>query len=177
METSRFIMKFQRILLSFIFLSSFVFIGCGNPAPTANEASTTPIAAKTPESDEMINAAPTLTPVFKAYCQAWVNNDEAALRKVYSQDTIEIFEEQMKEEKIDSLMKFLEVDKVSGKVCEVRNETINGNTAIAEIRSDIYPNGIKVVFVKEGSDWKMTNRSPNSITQQQADPARPAANN
>ena len=37
---------------------------------------------------------------------------------------------------------------------------ITGDKAVAEIRADPYPNGIKIEFVKEGGEWKITNRSP-----------------
>ena len=85
-------------------------------------------------------------------------------------ETIKLFESQMKEDKIKTLVKFLETDEISGKICEVRNEQITGDTAVAEIRADPYPNGLKVVFVKENGEWKMTNKSPGSITQMPAKP-------
>jgi len=152
-----------------IALISATFSGCGGTAPTntnngnsaaANDNASNSVETTKAPADPTMNNAPTLTPVFKAYCDAWVKNDEAALRKVYSSDTIKYFEGQMKEEKAKSLLKFLEDDKVSGKLCEVRNEAITGDSAVAEIRADAYPNGIKIVFVKEGGEWKMTNKSP-----------------
>ena len=66
----------------------------------------------------------------------------------------------MKDEKTKSLIKFLEDDKVSGTPCEVTNEVITGDSAVANIISNKYPNGIKIVFVKENGEWKITNRSP-----------------
>ena len=48
---------------------------------------------------------------------------------------------------------------MSGKLCDVRNEQITGETAVAEIRSDLYPIGLKIIFAKENSEWKMTNRN------------------
>jgi hypothetical protein len=65
----------------------------------------------------------------------------------------------MKAEGIKSLAKFLENDKLGAK-CEIRNEEIKGDTAVAEIRGDSYPNGLKAVFVKENGEWKLTNKSP-----------------
>jgi len=157
----------------FVFLAlilfSLAFSGCGGAGPTnANNGSTAATNGSTNNSlettkapaDPTTNNAPTLTPVFKAYCDAWVKNDEAALRKVYSSDTIKIFEAQMKEEKAKSLLKLLEDDKVSVTPCEVRNEVITGDTAVARIIADKYPNGIPVVFVKENGEWKLTNKSP-----------------
>jgi len=67
----------------------------------------------------------------------------------------------MKDEKETSLIKFLEAtDKVSGNPCEVTNEKIDGDKALATIRSNKYPTGITVVFVKENGEWKLTNKSP-----------------
>ncbi|MFM9903392.1 MAG: nuclear transport factor 2 family protein [Pyrinomonadaceae bacterium] len=160
----------REIFVLFLTLLSSVFIAaCGGTATvnsnngntnTAVVNSNNPLAVKTPTPETTTNNAPTLTPVFKAYCAAMIKKDEAALRKIYSSDTIKDFEQQMKEDKIKSLTKFLEDDAVSDKLCEVRNEVVTGDSAVAEIRADSYPNGIKIVFVKENGEWKMTNRSP-----------------
>jgi hypothetical protein len=119
-----------------------------------------PLGVTTPTPAQTTNNAPTLTPVYKAYCAAMVKRDEAALRKIYSRDTIKYFEGEMKADNIKTLTEFLSDDQVTNDLCEVRNEQINGDTAVAEIRSKGYPNGIKVVFVKEDNEWKLTNRSP-----------------
>lgn len=133
-----------------------------NPANNvSNSVSSNPLETKKSEPVTTTNNAPTLTPVFKAYCEAWTKNDEAALRRVYSKDTIKFFEDQMKLEKAKSLIKYLEpTDKVSGNPCEATNEKIEGDKAQARIRTDKYPNGIEVVFVKEDGEWKITNKSP-----------------
>lgn len=114
--------------------------------------------AKTPEPT--FNDAPTVGPVFKAFCDAMTKKDEAALKKVYSQDTLKYFADRMKEEKVKTLVSYLENEQVSNKLCEVRNEKIEGNTAIAEVRTEGAPNGFKVVFVKENNEWKLTNKVP-----------------
>ena len=172
------------LVLFFAFTLFIAACGGGTTPPNANGGnsnaaggnSNNPLAVTTPTPETTTNNAPTFTPVFKAYCDAMVKKDEAALRKIYSSDTIKDFEEQMKADKIKSLMKFLEDDAVSGKLCEVRNEQIKGDEAVAEIRADSYPNGIKVVFVKEVGEWKLTNRSPaiDSVKQTATNP--PAAN-
>lgn len=156
--------------ITFFFVST-ILVGCGagpsSPVNTVNvnanvlKANTNnPLAVATPTPEQTTNNAPTLTPVFKAYCDAMVKKDEAGLRKVYSSDTIKNFESQMKAGGIKTLLKFLEDDQISGKICEVRNEQITGDKAIAEIRTDIYPNGFKVIFVKENGEWKLTNQYP-----------------
>lgn len=115
-------------------------------------------SVKTPEPT--VNDAPTVGPVFKAYCDAMTKKDEAALKKVYSQDTLKYFAERMKEEKVKTLVAYLENEQVSNKLCEVRNEKIEGNTATAEVRTEGAPNGFKVLFVKENNEWKLTNKVP-----------------
>ena len=165
--------------LSVTFFAMALFVsalsGCGGgTTPNANGGnaasgnSTNPLETKTPAADQVKNNAPTLTPTFKAYCEAWKTDNEAALRKIYSSDTIKHFEEQMKEDKIKSLIKFLEDDKVSGEPCDVINEEINGDTAVGTIRSNKYPRGIAIEFVKENGEWKLTNKAPGSVTQQAA---------
>ncbi len=147
---------------------SVVIAACGGGTTPANSGnantaasdSNDPTATTKPAKEPTTNNAPTLTPIFMAYCDAWVKNNEAALRKVYSSDTIKYFEGQMKEDKVKSLIKFLEDDKVSGTPCEVTNEEITGDNAVAKIISNKYPNGITIVFVKENGEWKMTNKSP-----------------
>lgn len=162
---------------SLIVITTFILFalsGCGSSTSTntgnANTTNTNATAnttkpannvletTKTPEISKT-NDAPTLTPVFKNYCVAMEKKDEAALRKIYSQETIKIFEADMKEEGEKSLAAFLTgIDKVSTKLCEVTNEKIQGDSATARIKAESYPNGISVVFVKEGGEWKMTNK-------------------
>ncbi len=155
-------MRSKVFIFSAIFLLSIASFGCGGAAPnantTANGNSNTPATTNT--ADQTTNAAPTLTPVFKAYCAAMVKKDEAAVRNLYSSDTIKYFESMMKEDKIKTLLEYLEGDIVTGNICEVSNEVITGDKAVAKIRADGYPNGIDIEFVKENGEWKLTNKSP-----------------
>lgn len=164
-------MKFK--LLFVITLLSVLISACGgtqtplnSPGGNAADANmvnantANPLGVTTPTPAQTLNNAPTLTPVYKAYCAAMVRKDEAALRKIYSKDTIAYFEAEMKADGVKSLLEFLSDDQVSNELCEVRNEQIDGDSAVAEIRTKGYPNGIRVVFVKEDGAWKLTNRSP-----------------
>ena len=166
-------------LISALSVATFLS-ACGGNAPSPNTTANGPTNAtnaaettkKTPEPTT--NNAPTLSPVLRAYCDAWVKNDEAALRKIYSADTLRQFEEEMKEEKTKSLIKSLEsAERVSGEPCELTNETITGDKAFARMRTNKYPNGLSLEFVKENGEWKMTTRSP-EITGLK--PSAPAAN-
>lgn len=160
----------MRNALLFIFLS-IAFTACGGGTPNTNTPNTNsanvtapnannPLAVTTPTPKSTTNNASTLTPVYKAYCAAWVKKDEAGLRKVYSSDTLRDFEKQMRADGIKSLAEFLSDDQASNELCEVRNEQITGDTAVAEVRTKGYPNGVEIVFVKENGEWKMTNRRP-----------------
>ena len=174
-------MRTNTILVFALAFLSIALSACAGPSSTpntnagntANANSADPLKTNKAEPEQVTNNAPTLSPVYKAYCEAWVKNDEAALKKVYSADTLKQFEEEMKEEKSKSLLKLLSSDKVSGNPCEARNEKITGETATATIISNKYPNGISVVFVRENGEWKMTNKSAalDAVTKQ-----APAAN-
>jgi len=132
-----------------------------NSQPAVNSNPKDPLAVTTPTPEAASNNAPTLTATFKAYCAAMVKKDDAALRKVYSKDTIAMFEQGMKEEGYKSLAEYLaSTDVVTSDLCEVTNESIDGDSAVATIKAKSYPNGIRVVFVREAGEWKLTNRSP-----------------
>lgn len=163
----------SNILTISLIVSALFAAGCGTPetnvnvnaanARPANAAAANtvnPLGETTPTPAQTTNNAPTLTPVYKAYCAAMVKKDEPALRTIYSKDTIRYFESEMKADGVKSLVEYLSEDQVTNELCEVRNEQINGNNAVAEIRSAGYPNGIRVVFVKEDGQWRLTNRSP-----------------
>ena len=115
-----------------------------------------PLAVTTPNPEQLVNNAPTLTPVYKAYCAAMVKKDETAIRKFYTADTLKSFDEQMKAENIKTLSEFLENDQLTTEVCEVSNERIKGDKAVGKVKTKGYPNGYDVLFVNENGGWKMS---------------------
>lgn len=133
-----------------------------------NQSSNNPLeTAKTPEATTT-NNAPTLTPVVKTYCEAIVKKDEAKLRSVFSRETIKQYEADMKADGVKTLVEFFAgTEAPDNKLCEARNEKIEGETAVAEVRTDNIPNGVKYKFIKENNEWKLTNESPdfNSVKQ------------
>ncbi len=163
-----------RILFIFtVFVLPVFSAACGSSDTAVNSTNTnsaaanaaktnanSPLAVSTPAPEQTTNNAPTLTPVVKAFCAALVKKDDAALRKVYSKGTIEFFEEDMRDKGERSLSAYLAEDGVTEKVCEVRNEQIEGDRAVGLIRTEPYPNGFKVAFVKENGEWKLTNETP-----------------
>ncbi|MDQ2747758.1 MAG: hypothetical protein M3T96_10930 [Acidobacteriota bacterium] len=161
---------------SILLFSAIFFIGCGTSESVSNTATNAnantiavvvnndannPLAAtKTPEA-ATVNNAPTVAPVVAAYYEALKKKDDAALQKIFSQATLKSYQADMKEENQKSLAKFItDLEPVPDKPFEARNETIEGDSIIAEMRGGSYPNGIKIKFVKENGAWKMTNESP-----------------
>lgn len=158
-------MDSRSIALVSALAAAALFQACGGGAPNSNTTANAPntntstdAAKKTPES--VTNGAPTLAPVYKAYCAAVVKRDDAAIKKFYTADTLKNMEEEMKAEKIKTVAEFLELDKISNEFCEVINEQINGDQAVATIRGRGYPNGLAVLWMKEGGEWKMSNKRP-----------------
>lgn len=167
-------MRFQNLIFLIILIISVALIGCtktetptnvtnARTAANANVAVVTEEALATTKKPEAAtsNNAPMLASVVRNYYEALRKKDDAALRKVYSQATLKSLETDMKEEKKTSLVEYItELEPVPDKPFEVRNEEVQGDTAFAEMRGGSYPNGIKIKFVKENGEWKMTNESP-----------------
>src|SRR6187397_2046339 len=113
-------MRAQIFVLSCLILMAAMLSGCGGgtTTPNSNAVSTTaankansnnPLETTKKDPEALTNNAPTLTPVFKAYCEAKIKGDEAGLRKVYSQATLKHFEDEMKKEKIKSVVQYLDI--------------------------------------------------------------------
>jgi hypothetical protein len=137
---------------------SNVNVNANQPANKPGNSNSDLTTTKTP-TEATTNDAPTLKPTFKAYCDAMTKKDEAALRKVYSAATLKIFDADAKADK-QTLMEYLSADRVSNKLCEIRNERIEGDVGVAEVKTEGSPNGIKLKFIKENGDWKLTNEFP-----------------
>ncbi len=165
-------MRFKIIFLSII--TTIFMIGCtktevSNTASVVNKNTNTavvtntnnPLATTATPEIATTNDAPTLSPVVKVYYEALKNKDDAALQKIFSQETLKSLEKDMKEENEKSLVKFItDLEPVPNKPFEVKNEKIEGNKAVGRLIGGSYPNGIDIVFVKENGEWKMTNESP-----------------
>lgn len=169
-------MRYQFLLFITILSFSIIFAAaCGSNQPAANNSaninaantvaapnntnSTIPTTKK-PEA-ETTNNAPTLAPVMTAYYEALKKKDDAALRKVVSADTLKTWEADMKEEKKTSLSAFLtELEPAPEKPFEVRNEKIEGDAGVAEIKGGSYGVWTPFKFVRENGAWKITNQSP-----------------
>ena len=132
-----------------------------NANVAVNTNSNNPLTTTAKPTEATVNEAPTLTPVVRGYYDALRNKDSAALKDVLSKDFVQSIEADMKEEKKTNMAAFLaETDKIPEKPIEVRNEKIQGDKGVAEIRGGSYPNWTPLAFVKEDGKWKLTNESP-----------------
>jgi hypothetical protein len=158
-----------------LILASSAAFGCSSGAVNSNQAvsnanktntntansTNDPLATTNVKVDDTSkNAAPTLAPVYKAYCDAWAKNDEAALRKVHSAEALKSYEADMRADKVKTLVDFLQDERVSGTLCEISNEQITGDTAVAVVRTNVTPNGVRRLFVREQGEWKLSNKIP-----------------
>jgi hypothetical protein len=168
--------RYQFLLFITILIFSTIFAACGANQPTANNStgnagntntvvapnninSTIPTTKKA--ETETTNNAPTLAPVVTAYYEALKKKDDAALRKVVSEETLKTWEADMKEEKKTSLTAFLtDLEPAPEKAFEVRNEKIEGDAGTAELKGGSYGVWTPFKFVRENGAWKITNQSP-----------------
>lgn len=169
-------MRFYKILILLTIFTFFTACGGGEETPknsantntinstnvnSANSNADNPIATTTATPAQTTNNAETVKPVVMAYYEALKTKNDAALKKVYSRETLMSLEKDAASEGKTSLVDFItELEPVPAKPFEVRNESVIGDIAIAEILSPQYPNGIKIKFIKENGEWKMTNESP-----------------
>lgn len=165
-------MRFQIIFLTTILIFTVFLTGCPSSAPSnvdvnlANTNANAPKAntnglpnpTKAPEA-ATTNNAPTLTPVVKAYYDALKKKDDAALKKVMTQDFIKALETDMKEEGGKSLAVYAAELEDLTKTIEVRNEKIEGDKATAELKGGNYVNWITFEFAKENGEWKFTGKT------------------
>jgi hypothetical protein len=84
----------------------------------------------------------------------------------------------MKDEGSKTLIEYLSAEQVSNELCEVRNEKIDGDVGVAEVKTKGMPNGARIKFVRENGEWKLTTEVPDfeevkkaAEAQQKANPA------
>ena len=136
-----------------------------NTNTTVSGDNSSPLNTTATPKAETANQADTLSPVVRGYCDAVRKKDNDGLKKVLSAATFKSLESDAKDDGKSSVAEFLAgIEDVGTQPCAARNEQVSGNTAVAEMTSESYPNGIKIKFVKENGDWKMTNESPDVPT-------------
>lgn len=115
--------------------------------------------SKTPEAPTT-NNAPTLGPVVQGYYDALKKKDDAAVRETITAEFLKDIESDMKEEKKTSLAAFLAETDDPNTPIEIRNEKIEGDKGVAEVRGGVYKNWTAIAFGKENGKWKLTGGSP-----------------
>lgn len=158
-------------ILSITFILSLVIIisGCSTETPKPNVANTANAHAPKANSNsgannfgtevkpvgDKTNDATSLAPVIMAYYEALKKKDDAAFRKFYSAAAIKELEAGMKTDGKKTIVSYIDASEPAGeKPFEVRNEKIEGDTAMAEIRGGAYDSWTKWKFVKENGEWK-----------------------
>ena len=140
--------------------------GNNQPVPTNNNVNDnvngTAITPPTPKPvAATTNNAPTFAPIVQAYYDALKKKDDAGVKKIMAAEFIKMTEVGMKEENKTSIAAYLaETDTIPDKPMEVRNEQIEGDKGVAEVKGGAYPNWTPFAFVKEGGAWKISNESP-----------------
>jgi hypothetical protein len=107
------------------------------------------------------NNAPTLGPVVQQYNEALRTKNDQMLRDTLTADFAKSLEQDMKDAKRKDFAAYIaEGDYRPGQVLEVRNEKIQGNKGVAEIRGGAYPNWTLFSFTLENGKWRFDNGSP-----------------
>jgi hypothetical protein len=177
-------MRFKSQFLIIFAAISISLAACGGtPSPNANTANANagsnaanapantdnPVATTKKAEAPTTNNAPTIGPVVQAYYDALKKKDDAALQNVLSAAYIKGVQADMKAEKKTGMAAYLaEYDTIPEKPVEVRNERIEGDKAVAELKGGAYVNWTAFSFINEGGKWKFTGGSPEiqSVTSQ-----------
>ena len=112
-----------------------------------------PSPVKTAETSAT-NNAPTLTPVVLAFFEALKKKDEVGVKKHLSGSALRYWEDEGKSVKKSWIAYLAEDNEPIDEKREVRNEKIDGDTAIAELKGGNLGVWTKTAFVKENGEWK-----------------------
>jgi hypothetical protein len=150
-----------------LFFTAFL-IGCSSSdAPTNNANSGKPAntntaitktdnplnTTKTPEA-ATTNNAPTLAPVVQGYYEALQKKDDAGTKKFLSAAALKYWEDEAKSKKKTFLVYLLESEEPVAEKRETRNEKIEGETAVAELKGGSLGVWTPVKFIRENGEWK-----------------------
>ena len=157
-------MRVQFLFFTAILIFLFIFTGC-EKQPATNTVENKTISSIAANSDGLTtikapetattNAAPTLAPVVRNYYDALRKKDEPGAKKFLSQSALKYWQDEMKSEKANSLLPILEDDASPVEAPrEVRNEKIEGDSAVAEIKGGSSAVWTPIKFVNENGEWK-----------------------
>ncbi|HYJ90372.1 MAG TPA: hypothetical protein VEV84_03620 [Pyrinomonadaceae bacterium] len=163
-------MKLKFFLSAFFAALILLMASCGGPSPAnnagnANNSNTNiagiPSPSKKPET-ETLNNAPTLGPVVQQYYDALRTKNDAELRDTLTRDFVKRLEEDMREDNWkQGFAAYVAKDEYRpDQPVEVRNEKIQGDKGVAELKGGPYKNWTPFEFAKEEGKWKFTGGSP-----------------
>lgn len=153
-------------LSAFLVTAISLITSCGGTSPTnenANKSTNINSNSNTTAKKEepTTNNAPTLGPVVQQYNEALRTKNDQMLRDTLTADFAKSLEKDMKDAKRKDFAAFVaESDYRPGQVLEVRNEKIEGNKGVAEIRGGAYKNWTPFSFALENGKWRFTGGSP-----------------
>lgn len=153
-----------------ILFFTFVFSNCGGGPSNENNSvnnkpsninsngnkpnSNSPVNTNRTPEPPTANNAPTLTPVVQGFYAALAKKDEAGVKKFLSVAAVKYWEDEGKTEKKTWFAYLLENEDPVDEKREVRNEKIEGETAMAELKGGPLGVWTKFAFVKENGEWK-----------------------
>lgn len=157
----------MRYFLLSTFIFTLLFAGCTSTPETNTTNTNKPINTNTttvnsnsptatnkqPEA-ATTNAAPTITPVVTGFYEALQKKDEAGVRKYLSNAALKYWEDESKLEKKPWIAYLAETEDPINEKREVRNEKIDGSTAVAEVKGGSLGVWTKIKFVQENGAWK-----------------------
>jgi hypothetical protein len=160
-------MRFQNFLFVTILIFSIALVGCEKTeapknaniakTPNANVAITNadnPLATtKTPEA-ATANNAPEIAPMVQKFYEALNKKDEAGVRKYLTPATIKYWENEGKSEKKTWFAALYEAETPTGEKREIRNEKIEGETALAQMKGGSLVAWTPMKFVRQNGEWK-----------------------
>lgn len=156
-------------LLLTVFIFTIVFAGCTtttetntsnsnvsntNIVNTNTSNSNSPLATNKKPETATTNAAPTITPIVSGFYEALQKKDEAGVKKYLSAAALKYWQDEGKLEKKPWLAYLAELEDPISEKREVRNEKVEGNTAIAEVKGGSLGVWTRVKFVQENGEWK-----------------------
>ena len=167
----------MRYQILFLFIISSFLISCGgNTNQTPNNNLTTPkpntntqgnsLITNTPTPTAKVDDATTIKPTIDGFYEALKKKDEAGVKKYLSAAALKYWETEAKAEKKTWFAFLLENEDPIDAKREVRNEKIQGEKAVAELKGGPLGVWTPISFVKENSEWKFD--SP-AVSQQQSD--------
>jgi hypothetical protein len=165
-------MRFQ-ILFLLIILSFLISCGGtpettvkntanGNTTANVNKTNGNSLIPNVPPDTGKTGEAPTLNPVVQGYYEALKKKDEAGAKKYLSAAALKYYETEAKTEKKTWFAYVLELEEPLDEKREVRNEKIEGDKAVAEIKGGSLARFTPVAFVQENGEWKFASQEETS---------------